>query len=156
MLHAMSRHSLRLGAWIPFAVVVVAPFVVACDLLKKDDADAAAVAPAVPVVPAVAPGTPADPAAVAPGVAPVAPLGAVTVTPAGAVKPVAVTDGGKPAEAGAAVVDAGDAGKTAPTPTPTFTIPTAIPGFDAGGFKPPAGFPSTIPTTLPTFPPPPK
>ena len=43
-----------------------------------------------------------------------------------------------------------------PVPTPTFAIPTAIPGFDAGGFKPPAGFPSTIPTTLPTFPPPAK
>ena len=56
-------------------------------------------------------------------------------------------------DAGAAATDAG---KAAPAPTPTFTIPTAIPGFDAGGFKPPAGFPSTIPTTLPTFPPPAK
>jgi hypothetical protein len=87
----------------------------------------------------------------------VAPLGATPAQPAGGVKPaVAVTDGGKPvavADAGAAPV-AADGGKAAPVPTPTFTIPTAIPGFDAGGFKPPAGFPSTLPTTLPTFPPP--
>jgi hypothetical protein len=68
------------------------------------------------------------------------------------VKP-AAADGGKPADGGVA---AADAGKAAPVPTPTFAIPTAIQGFDAGGFKPPAGFPSTIPTTLPTFPPPAK
>jgi len=40
MLHAMIRHVL----WIPFVLVVSAPFVVACDQLKKDSADAAAVA----------------------------------------------------------------------------------------------------------------
>ena len=111
MLRAMIRHVL----WIPFVLVVLvvlAPLVVGCDQLKKDSADAAAVA-----------------------------------VPPGTAKP--VTDGGKPVDAGAVVVT--DAGKTAPTPTPTFTIPTAIPGFDAGAFKPPPGFP----TTLPTFPPPP-
>ena len=146
MLRAMIRHVL----WIPFVLVVLvvlAPLVVGCDQLKKDSSDAAAVAvpPATPVAPA------ADPNAAAPatGVAPVAPLGGGVVTPVapGTAKP--VTDGGKPVDAGAVVVT--DAGKTAPTPTPTFTIPTAIPGFDAGAFKPPPGFP----TTLPTFPPPP-
>jgi len=149
MLHAMIRHVL----WIPFVLVVSAPFVVACDQLKKDSADAAAVAvpPATPVVP-VAPAVDPNAAAPATGVAPVAPLGGGGVAPGtaapGTTKP--LTDGGKPADAGAVVVT--DAGKTAPTPTPTFTFPTAIPGFDAGGFKPPPGFP----TTLPTFPPPAK
>lgn len=146
MLHAMMRHVL----WIPFVLVVSAPFVVACDALKKDSADAAVVV-APPATPA-APGAPAvDPGAAAPatGVAPVAPLGGgVAPVATGTVKP--ITDGGKPADAGAVVVT--DAGKAAPTPTPTFQIPTSIPGFDAGGFKPPPGFP----TTLPTFPPPAK
>jgi len=157
MLHAMSRH-VR-SVWIPSAFVIAAlaaPFALACDALKKDNADAAVAAP---VVATAAPGTPAETAPVAPGVAPVAPPlgGAVAPTPAGGVRPVAAVDAGKPADAGVAAIDAGgDAGKTAPVPTPTFAIPTAIPGFDAGGFKPPAGFPSTIPTTLPTFPPPPK
>ena len=143
MLHAMSRHAL----WIPFAVVALAPFAVACDALKKDTPDAAVVVAPPAASPAAV--APADAAAAA--TTPVAPLGAVTVTPGGgAVKPVAVTDGGKPADAGAVVVT--DGGKTAPTPTPTFVIPTAIPGFDAGGFKPPPGFP----TAIPTFPPPAK
>lgn len=149
---------------VAFGVVVVGPFgLTACDALKKNDAaDAAAVAPvATTAAPATA--APTDPAAAAAAAAattPVAPLGGpVATTPAaGGVKPVAVTDGGKPVEAGAAVVtDAGvaaDGGKVAPAPTPTFQIPTAIPGFDAGGFKPPAGFPSTIPTAFPTVPPP--
>lgn len=154
MLHAMSRNVLRLGPsillWIP--LVVSAPFAVACDALKKDNADAAVVAPAATTAaPAIAT-APAAPVAV--GVTPVAPLGgAVAPTPAAGVKPVAAVDGGKPVDGGAAAVDGG---KTAPTPTPTFAIPTAIPGFDAGGFKPPAGFPTAIPSTLPTFPPPPK
>ena len=153
MLHAMSRQVRCL--WIPFAFVVVAPFAVGCDALKKDSADAAVVAPAVGTA---APVTPAETAAAAPGVAPVAPPlgGAVAPPHAAGGKPVGVVDGGKAADGGVAAVDAGgDGGKTAPVPTPTFVIPTAIPGFDAGGFKPPAGFPSTIPTTLPTFPPPP-
>lgn len=164
MLHAMSFRRVCLLA---LAVVVAAPFgLTACDALKKkDDVDAALpVAPPVdPAAAAPATAAPTDPGAAAP-VTPVAPLGAVApgAAPAPAapaapaapgVKPVAV-DAGK-----VAVVDAGaakDAGKAAPAPTPTFAIPTAIPGFDAGAFKPPAGFPSTIPTTLPTFPPPAK
>jgi hypothetical protein len=144
-----------------FAVVVVAPFgVIACDALKKDAA-ADAGAPAVaPVAETAAPATAAAATETAPAaVAPVAPLGAaVTPTPAAGgtatVKPVATDAGGA-----VVVTDAGavaDAGKAAPAPTPTFQIPTAIPGFDAGAFKPPAGFPSTIPTTFPTIPPPPK
>jgi len=145
MLRAMIRYAL----WIPLVLVVAAPFVVACDLLKKDSPDAAAVA----VPTAVAPVAPAvDPGATAPatGVVPVAPLGGGGVAPVapGTGKP--ISDGGKAADAGAVVVT--DAGKAAPTPTPTFTIPTSIPGFDAGGFKPPPGFP----TALPTFPPPAK
>jgi len=148
MLHAMSRRAL----WIPFAVVALAPLAVACDALKKDTPDAAVVvAPPAATPAAVAPADPKAAAAAAAATMPVAPLGAVTVTPGGgAVKPVAATDGGKPADAGAVVVT--DGGKTAPTPTPTFVIPTAIPGFDAGGFKPPPGFP----TAIPTFPPPAK
>lgn len=148
MLHAMS---VRRVLGFSLAVVVVAPFALfACDGLKKDAPDAAAVAPVAP------PATPAAPAAPDTGNAaaatPVAPLGGhVATTPAGGVKP-AAADGGKPADGGAA----GDGGKPAPVPTPTFAIPTAIPGFDAGGFKPPAGFPSTFPSTLPTFPPPAK
>jgi len=146
MLRAMIRHVL----WIPFVLVVSAPFVVACDQLKKDSADAAAVAvpPATPVAPA-APAADPNAAAPATGVAPVAPLGGGVVTPVapGTAKP--VTDAGKPADAGAVVVT--DAGTPTPTPPPAFTFPTAIPGFDAGAFKPPPGFP----TTLPTFPPPP-
>ncbi|MDB4947267.1 MAG: hypothetical protein JWP97_6801, partial [Labilithrix sp.] len=76
----------------------------------------------------------------------VPPLGAATTTPAGTAKP---AGGGAATDAGAAA----DGGKAAPVPTPTFQLPTAlptIPGFDAGAFKPPPGFP----TTLPTFPPP--
>lgn len=129
-----------------------------CDALggKKDGADAAAVAPVpsptAPATTAAAPGAPAP-------IETSAPLGA---TPAATVVPgqPGVPATAKPADAGAvAVTDGGvktDAAAPAATPTPTFAIPTAIPGFDAGGFKPPAGFPSTIPTTLPTFPPPQK
>lgn len=149
MLIAMSRYVV-LG--LAFGAVVLAPFALtACDALKKDDADAAVVVPVAPATTAVAPATAATPD---PAATPVAPLGgAVAPTPAagGTVKPAgtatAVVDAGKPAAAT-------DAAAPAPTaaPTPTFTIPTAIPGFDAGAFKPPPGFPST----LPTFPPPPK
>jgi len=130
-----------------------------CDMLggKKDGADAAAVAPpvATPTTPAATTAAPGAPTPVETS----APLGA---TPATAVAPgqPGVPSTAKPADAGAvAVTDGGvktDAAAPAATPTPTFAIPTAIPGFDAGGFKPPAGFPSTIPTTLPTFPPPAK
>lgn len=148
MLLAMSR-SVVLG--LVFGVVVVAPFALtACDGLKKDSADAAVVVPVAPATTAPVATAPTPD----PGTAPVAPLGgAVAPTPAaGGVKPAVTADAGKPAVADAAAP--ADAGKTAPapTPTPTFTFPTAIPGFDAGGFKPPPGFPST----LPTFPPPPK
>lgn len=148
MLHAMSRIALGLA----FAVVALAPFAVACDMLNRGDgADAAADAP-IAVTPPIAPTTaaPAVPDTATPAVTPLG--GAVAPTPG--TKPVAVVDGGKPADAGAVVIaDAGtlaDGGKAAPVPTPTFTIPTSFPGFDAGAFKPPPGFPST----LPTFPPP--
>jgi hypothetical protein len=113
----------------------------ACELTKKDAPDAAAL-PVVTAAPAAT--TPAAPTAAAPAdPGTVAPLGATSATPAAPGHPTATahTDGGKTAPA----ADGG----TAPAPTPTFTIP-AIPGFDAGGFKPPPGFPST----LPTFPPP--
>ena len=115
-----------------------------CDALKHNDAaDAAAVAP--PATPAV-PATPATPATPAPPVTTVAPLGGAVAPPAGGVHPAG--DGGKPAaaDAGAAADGGKPAPGTAPAPTPTFAIPTAIPGFDAGAFKPPPGFPSTIPT----------
>lgn len=134
----MSRYVLALAVAV---VVAAAPFAVACDALKKDSADAAVV-----VAPAATTAAAAEPAPAVPVVAPVAPLGGPVAPTPGVVKPVA-GDAGKPADAGAAA----DAGKTAPTPTPVFTIPTAIPGFDAAAFKPPPGFPST----LPTFPPPP-
>jgi hypothetical protein len=153
MLHAMSVRSV-LG--FSLAVVVAAPFgLFACEGKRADGGADAAVVVATPAVP-VAPAAPDTGNAAA--ATPVAPLGAAApVAPAaGGVKPAVATDGGKPvavADAGPAVTDGG---KAAPAPTPTFAIPTAIPGFDAGGFKPPAGFPSTIPTTLPTFPPPAK
>ena len=144
MLHAMSRRLI----WVPFAVVALAPFAFACNGLKRDGADAAPVVVAPPATTATPPATPEAP----PGVAPVAPLGAVAPGHPGGVKPAG--DAGKAADGGPAA----DGGKTAPgtAPTPTLTIPTAIPGFDAGAFKPPPGFPSTFPSTLPTFPPPPK
>ena len=143
MLHAMSfRSVLGTASVIVLAVSGVAPSA-GCDALKHNDADAAAVAPV--VVPAV-PATTAAPATPAPPVTTVAPLGGAAPPPAGGAK----LDGGKAVAAdGGAATDggaAGDAGKAAPAPTPTFTIPTAIPGFDAGAFKPPPGFPSTIPT----------
>jgi hypothetical protein len=145
MLHAMSFRSVLGSASVAFVVVTSMALATGCDALKHNDADAAAAAPVVvPAVPATtaAPGTPAPP------VTTVAPLGGAVPTPAGGAK---VTDGGKPvATDGGAATDAGavtaDGGKAAPAPTPTFTIPTAIPGFDAGAFKPPPGFPSTIPT----------
>lgn len=130
-----------------------------CDMLggKKDDADAAAVAPvATPTTPAATTAAPGAPTPVETS----APLGATPGQPAVAPAQPGAPATAKPADAGAvAVTDGGvktDAAAPAATPTPTFAIPTAIPGFDAGGFKPPAGFPSTIPTTLPTFPPPQK
>jgi hypothetical protein len=132
-------------AWRVSAVLALAlaPLSGGCDALKHNDvSDAAVVAP--PVTPAV-PATTAAPGTPAPPVTTVAPLGgAVAPAPgAGGVKPAG--DAGKPA-ATAGGAAAADGGKTAPAPTPTFTIPTAIPGFDAGAFKPPPGFPSTIPT----------
>jgi hypothetical protein len=121
------------------ALALVVLSVAACDLIKKDEADAA---PPVATATATAPVTAAQPTATVPTQpTPVAPLGATTATPATPGHP-AVTDGGKTAPA----ADGG----TAPAPTPTFVVPTAIPGFDAGGFKPPPGFP----TAIPTFPPP--
>ncbi len=165
MLHAMKNRpssTRSTPSGLPGALALafaLAPFAYGCDALtKKDAADAAVVAtPAPAVTPPVTPAA-ADPA---PAATPVAPLGAAAPTPAGGAKSL---DGGKPADGGTVALDGGkpvdagavDGGKTAPTPTPAFTIPTAIPGFDAGAFKPPAGFPSTLPTTLPTFPPPAK
>ena len=87
----------------------------------------------------------------APGATTPAPL-----NPTPGVKPLAVVDGGKPADAGAVTIDGGVApvptpaidGGAAPAPTPKLTIPTAIPGFDAGAFKPPPGFPTALPSGL--------
>jgi hypothetical protein len=143
MLHAMSSTVLRLAC--TAAVLALA----ACNLTKDGGADAAVAVPP-PAATPVAPAAPAADPAAAP-TAPVAPLGG-PVTPTPGAKPVAAVDGGKPA------ADAGvtDGGKAPPAPTPTFAIPTSIPGFDAGAFKPPPGFPTSIPTTLPTFPPPAK
>ena len=148
MLPAMiSRTALHLA----FAVVVLVPVVAACEKKPDGAADAAAATPALnpnataPVI---------DPAAPPPATGtPVAPLNpAAPGAPGVAVKP--ATDGGRVVATDAGV--AADGGKVAPAPTPVFTFPTAIPGFDAGGFKPPPGLPSTIPTTFPTFPPPAK
>ena len=153
MLRAMSRNLLG-GLFLSFApALALAPFVTACDALKSGAADAAPVAVTPLATPATPPATAEPPPA---AVQPVAPLGQVTPPP-GAGHPGA--PGTKPAAAdgGTAIADGGKAAPAAPgVPTPTFVIPTAIPGFDAGAFKPPAGFPSTIPTTLPTFPPPSK
>lgn len=135
MMRAMSQPVLRSL----LAVAVFAPFVVvACNPMKKDSGvDAAAtVTPAATTAAPTATPTPTE--TTPPTVAPLNPGTATTPTPA--------HPGTAPAK------PAGDGGKTAPTaPMPTFTIPSAIPGFDAGAFKPPPGFPST----LPTFPPPP-
>jgi hypothetical protein len=121
--------------------------VAACDMFgKKDTPDAAAVAPP----PTTAAPTP-TPGSTDPGpVNPVAPLGATTATPAVPGHPVAAGDAAAPKATDAGKAPAADGG-TAPAPTPTFVVPT-IPGFDAGGFKPPPGFP----TAIPTFPPPQK
>ncbi len=146
MLHAMSRPKV-LGLAFGLFALALAPFAVtACDGLKKDGADAAVVVPVAPATTAATPATP-DPAAT-----PVAPLGGGVAPTPGGVRPAVAGDAGKPAVAADAAAPA-DGGKTTPTaaPTPTFQIPTAIPGFDASAFKPPPGFPST----LPTFPPPP-
>ncbi len=112
--------------------------VAACDLKREPPPDAAPL-----TATATAPATAAQPTTAPTEPTPVAPLGATSAHPGAPGAPgTAHADGGKTAPA----ADGG----TAPAPTPTFTIPTAIPGFDAGGFKPPPGFPST----LPTFPPP--
>jgi hypothetical protein len=116
----------------------------ACNLVKKDETDASGPAPTTP--PATAATTAATTTAPATTDTAPAPLGTTTTTVAPTPgHPTVVTDAGKPtADAGPAA----DGGAKPPTPTPT--LPT-IPGFDAGGFKPPQGFPSTIPT----WPPPP-
>jgi hypothetical protein len=147
MMRAMSQPVLRTM----LAVVVLAPFAVAaCNLVKKDEADAGAVATATASAPATTAAPTATPAATDTSTAAptVAPLGSTPAAPATPGKPGTPV---KPGDGGAA--PATDGGKPSPgtAPTPTLTIPTAIPGFDAGGFKPPPGFPSS----LPTFPPPP-
>ena len=158
MLHAMSSRNvvhLALSAVAVGALLAPLALVAAgCDLKKDGAADAAVVATQPPAPPPTGPAPVAPP----PAVTPVAPLGAAAPVPPGGAKPAAVTDGGKPAAAADAAAPAGDGGKPVPgtAPTPTLTFPTAIPGFDAGGFKPPPGFPSSIPSTLPTFPPPQK
>ncbi|AKU95884.1 hypothetical protein AKJ09_02548 [Labilithrix luteola] len=144
----MTRFALR------SAVLVVAfgSFTLAaCDLIKKGGADASAdtVAAVVDAAPVVTPAATVTAAAPAETAAPLAVAPAVTTAAPGATHtaaPVVVADAGKAADAAAPA----DAGNAAPVPTPTLQIPTSIPGFDAGAFKPPAGFP----TTLPTWPPP--
>ncbi len=131
-----------------------------CDLLKKaDSADAGVAVIATPQGAAAPVATPPSLTTAVPPTTPVAPLGAAKASPAtGSPRPVVVA-GGKPADggpAGATEALAADGGKTAPVPTPVFQIPTAIPGFDAGAFKLPPGFPSTIPTAFPTLAPPAK
>lgn len=123
-----------------FAVVLV-PFVIAaCDQMKKDAADAAVpVATATATATATAAAT--DTATAAPTATPLTATASVAPTATTTAVPTAKHDGG--------VAPKTDGG-AAPAATPTFQIPTAIPGFDAGAWKPPAGFPST----LPTFPPP--
>jgi hypothetical protein len=128
-------HAMRKPLFSILAVIAVAPFfTLACDMLKKgDDAgvDVAAAPPTVAAVdaaPAPVDTTPPPPAT---------PLGGNTAVPVKPVgdggKPVPVADGGKPPDGG-----------TAPTPTPTFTIPP-IPGFDAGNFVPPNFFDGGFP-----------
>jgi hypothetical protein len=133
-----------------FVLCAAMAVLVACDFGKKDAADAAAAALAPPPTTAAPTATPGS---TDPGpVNTVAALGSTTaapVQPGQPGHPVATPDGGARPDAGK-TTPAGDGG-TAPAPTPTFTVPT-IPGFDAGGFKPPPGFP----TALPTFPPPPQ
>jgi hypothetical protein len=144
----ISRTALHLA----FALVVLVPVAAGCEKKADGAPDAAAATPALnpnATAPVIDPAAPPPPTGT-----PVAPLSpAVPGAPGVAVKP-AVTDGGKvvATDAGAAA----DGGNVAPAPTPVFTIPTAIPGFDAGAFKPPPGLPSTIPTTFPTVPPPAK
>lgn len=139
----MMRRMSQLATRSLFAAIVLVPFAVAaCDQMKKDSADAA-----VPVaVPTAATATATDTATATATAAPIpTPLATTTATvaPTTTAVPTAKADGG--------VAPKPDGG-AAPTaaPTSTFVIPTAIPGFDAGAWKPPAGFPST----LPTFPPP--
>lgn len=136
-----------------FTFVAVLPFVglVACDLVKKDaaqavDASAAATAAQTTTGPTLATAAP-------PPVEPVAPLGAAANaggTPAHA--GTAATTTHPKADGGVAVADAGasDAGHAT---TPPFTLPSSLPSalahFDAGTIKLPAGFPSTIPTFAP-------
>ena len=131
------------------ALAVAVPLL-ACDFLKKGDADAAVDAAAAPVTaaPTAAP-TDTGGAATAPATPTGAPTlgGANTGANTGTVTPVAPkTDAGS-----VAVVDAGTNpdGGPKPAPTPTFQLPTfdgglpqgfdagalIPPGFDAGGFK---------------------
>jgi hypothetical protein len=127
------------------------------DALKKDQADAGTTAVAVAVTPATATAVataPAEPPAAA--TTPVAPLAAAAAgtaaTPRVGAKATS-PDAGKVVGTDAGKVEAADAGSAIPTPTPKVNFPTipAIPGFDAGAFKLPAGFPTTIPT-IPTPP----
>jgi len=129
-----------------FALLGLASFtLLACDMLKKHDADAAVDA---------ATTTPATTSAANTGAPPptsptsVPTLGTPTNTAGGGGHPVAHADGAAPAGDAA---PAGEGG-AAPVPTPTLTIPPfdagafkgfdaagipIPPGFDAGGFKPP-------------------
>ena len=102
-----------------------------CDqLMGKKDGDAGAIVAVAVVDAGAAPTAPA--ATPAPPSTDVPLLGKPGTTPTGTVV-VKPTDGGvKPTDGG-----------TAPA-QPGLVIPT-IPGFDAGGFKPPAGFPTAIP-----------
>lgn len=117
------------------SLCAVAPFVIGCDHLKKDDsADAGLVIAAL----VDAGGIPAVPTtATAPVVTAAPPLGATATaaTPATTttVPPKATADAGKPA------TDAGPAA-TATATVPAF--PTALP----------SGFPTALPSGLPQFP----
>jgi hypothetical protein len=126
-------------------LVAAAPFPLAgCDMIAKmrggDDAGSDAAIVALPAVDAAAAAaTDAGAAATPTGTAPPLPTGTVT-----GVRPVVKADGGVADASVAPVVDAGAPktdGGPAPTPTPTFTIPTNLFDggfrFDAGGFKPP-------------------
>lgn len=140
----MMRRMSQLATRSLFAVVLVPFAIAACDQMKKDAADAAVPVATVPTAAtATATATATDTATAAPTATPLTATATVapTATTTTTAVPTAKTDGG--------VAPKPDGG-AAPAATPTFQIPTAIPGFDAGAWKPPAGFPST----LPTFPPP--
>jgi hypothetical protein len=147
------------------ALLLVLPLgLVACDQLKGlmgkgDDAGADAAAATTAIAPPATATAPAATETAPPPTATAAPLTppGPGVKPATPGVPAPGVDAGKPGDAGAPA-PAGDAGAPGdagvPAPRPTLTIPTAIPGFDAGAFKPPPGFPTAIPSGL--LPPPPK